>query len=126
MCRASHELQKLREVSFEDGDWFIDQEKFIVEMLPDHIVDCELASSCRCFDTQNKNAPVRIWLPNFEQLLKILVDFDLYEMTDNTVVTFELKALKEDLLIRIMAAKFKKRWNELNLSWELINKNVTS
>lgn len=123
MCRSCKLLQDLRSFAFEDGDYFVDQELVIVETLPTDSVECTLASSCRCFDTQPKNHPVKVWIPTMNQLVEIIVDkIDPKESFSDILNSSSVELLEfgdfSSRLIRFLMQKLNKTWNPLNYSWE--------
>lgn len=69
MCKASKDLQKLKALLFEDGDYFVNMEQ--LDLTKDKI-EAKLASSCRCFDTPVNNT-LKVWIPIQEQIQELAI-----------------------------------------------------
>lgn len=69
MCQNSKNIQDVRTPIFEEGDWFINKEDVD---LTRELLECELVSSCRCFDAPVKD-PLKIWIPTQKQIQELIL-----------------------------------------------------
>jgi hypothetical protein len=69
MCREAKELQKLKGLLFEEGDWFINQEQLD---LTKKEFSCKLAYGCRCFDIPVNNT-LKVWIPTQQQIQELII-----------------------------------------------------
>lgn len=70
MCKMALDLQEKKSILFDEGDWFFSLDKFSNMR---GFCDCELSSSCKCFDLPVNNR-IKIWIPTQENIQNILLE----------------------------------------------------